>query len=221
MFKTKFYHTGQHAVGAYGLNGCTGTIDLSGGGHDASIVGNPTYVNGPIGDQNGAISLNENSYVTIFSNGSLNTRYSISISMHVYVTGEGYIVNYGNTEGLGLSYFAGKLKFQPREYNQEPNGEDILEAEMTTDAWHFVVATYDFHSLTSTLYIDGFMAASAQLAQSRELATNEDALLFGGEGFGFVGDLACVQIFDRVLTGIELIAVALCPQRKWACCVCI
>lgn len=217
-----FSTIGEHPVGAYALDGCTGTIDLSGEGNDAVISGNPAYVDGPIGDASGAISLNavenEYNYIQILNNGSLNTRYSISISMHVLIRNEGFVLNYGDGSALSLVYLEGQLWFRPLEYLVGDTMVYQINSTITTDEWHFVVVTHDYNTLTTSMYIDGEMASSAQLVSSAmDLATVGD-LFIGATATGdapqFSGDISCLQIFDRALMVDEMMAVAMCPERK-------
>ena len=105
-------------------------------------------VDGPNGQPGGAVQFsgNSDSIVTVSNfNGTLDTKYFITITMNVLTQGVGPIVNYdGDSVGVGLYYETSSINFRVRERGQGINfPETISISNIEVDTWYHVAATYD------------------------------------------------------------------------------
>ena len=89
----------------------------------------------------------------------------------------------------------------------ELNTSDVSYAEILSNDWHFVTATYD--GTTQKLYVDGSLVDSATTSQTLDTTTN---WVIGKRSFStganfFYGNLANVAIWNRALTSDEINSV--------------
>lgn len=207
----------EDAVALYVLDSCQAASDSSQNGNDGEVFG-ARYSIGPKGEPGRSAGLmgTESSYVTIKNNGSLDTKYSISILMQVYPMEQGLLFNYGNNEyGLNLAFLdPGKLKFTVREREKSPGFAEEAESNaLVKDKWNYIAATFDYNTATAKIFIDGKEAGKFVFAKQRLIETSQDVRLgnIAERGFNFKGLISCVQVYDRALTASEIGQKRQCP----------
>ncbi len=203
-------------VGFYPLTGCTGARDYSDYENDGAVSG-VDYVSGPQGDINSAahFEANLNSQVSVASASILDTQYSLTLLLQVQVDTAGTVFHFGTKPGLGLSIIDEetlKIQFSTKGRELNQTYEPAL-APITRATWVYIAATYDYQSGIGALYLDRSQKATFQMAVNTEILTSKD-IFIGGDGFS--GNIACVRIYDRVLSSTEISDQTNCPTGKCA-----
>ena len=107
----------------------------------------------------------------------------------------------------------GKILFRPVKRDYEITPEDLLSnAEVTFDAWNYLTVRYNYATGDAAVVLDGQVAEEKNIGQ-RSLAT-QGVLNVGGVGQDdrrYVGEMACLQIYDKALTDAEIEENAACP----------
>lgn len=185
----------------------TQSLDSSGQGRDASIIGSPAWVSGIAGTALSFDGSGTNYLVVPGTQGDhLQQGFTVSAWISSTSTVESTVVNktlggvqtgwfINVREGTGLGDFY-------------VNGEDgrITGAYVTDGGWHHLVGTYDGDSGDEILYVDGTPVAWGTVAYS---SINSQPWMIGGAqmdasyGGGFTtfsGDIDDVQIYDSALS---------------------
>ena len=203
-----FSSSASYPVGKVALTGCGGVIDLMGLGAITS-VNNTVIVSGPENTENGATMFTgaAESQVKIENIEKLDTKYSLSIFLNVYVEESGSVVNFGTDRGMGLYYDKanGEIVFRVVKRNTT---DLIAEVKAKVDAkkWYHVGGTYDYNTGKTYLYIDSKQEAVSDTPKQDMLATDSTIYLgaIAGVTNKFKGRISCVQIFDRAVEKAEL-----------------
>ena len=190
------------------LTGCGGIIDLMGLGTVTS-VSNTNIVSGPDNTENGATMFTgaAESQVKIENIAKLDTKYSLSIFLNVYVEESGSVMNYGTDRGMGLYYnkTSGEIVFHVVKRNTT---DLIAEVKAKVDAkkWYHVGGTYDYNTGKTYLYIDNKQEAVSDTPKQDMLATDSTIYLgaIAAVTNKFKGRMSCLQMFDRAVEEAEV-----------------
>ena len=172
-------------------------------------VKNTVIVSGPDNTENGATMFTgaAESQVKIDNIAKLDTKYSLSIFLNMYVEESGSVVNFGTDRGVGLYYDKtnGEIVFRVVKRNTT---DLITEVKVKVDAkkWYHVGGTYDYNTGKTYLYIDSKQEAVSNTPKQDMLATDSTIYLGAITGVTnkFKGRMSCVQIFDRAVEKAEL-----------------
>ena len=211
MFVTPpwLHPTAEEPVGLFALDGCTGTLDISHGSGNGSIatIEGTTPVNGPAGEFHGALSFANGGSISISTTSDMDTRYSLTILLHVRLDASGTILSYpeGN---IRLAFDGTRLIFTVG----ARNGTDEIDvsADVTTQEWHYVGLVADYNDNAAHVFLDSNLAASNYFAHFyNELATQGE-IVVGTDGFN--GELSCLQFYNRALMEEEYLGLSDCPS---------
>ena len=190
------------------MTGCGGIIDLMGLGAITSVH-NTNIMSGPDNTENGATMFTgaAESQVKIENIANLDTKYSLSVFLNVYVEESGSVMNYGTDRGVGLYYDKtnGELVFRVVKRNTT---DLIAEVKAKVDAkkWYHVGGTYDYNTGKTYLYIDKKQEAVSDTPRQDMLATDSTIYLGAIAGITnkFKGHVSCLHIFDRAVEEAEI-----------------
>ena len=203
-----FSTSASYPLGKFALTSCGGIIDLMGLG-TITFENNTIIVSGPDNTENGATMFTgaADSQVKIENIAKLDTKYSLSIFLNVYVEESGSIVNYGTDRGVGLYYdnTNGEIVFRVVKRNTT---DLITEVKAKVDAkkWYHVGGTYDYNTGKTYLYIDNKQEAVSDSPKQDMLATDSTISLgaIALDTDKFKGRVSCLQIFDRAVEEAEI-----------------
>ena len=182
-------------------------------------VHNTVIVSGPDNKENGATMFigAEESQVKIENIAKLDTKYSLSIFVIVYVEESGSVVNYGIDRGLGLYYNKtnGEIVFRVVKRNTT---DLIAEVKAKVDAkkWYHVGGTYDYNTGKTCMYIDNKLEAVSDTPKQDMLATDSTVYLgtIGMVTDEFKGRMSCLQIFNRAVEEAEIDILKKCELSE-------
>ena len=155
----------------------------------------------------------------------LDTTYSLSLVVNVYLEGAGPLVVYGeDAAGTGLWYTGSQLRFAAtqRTGNATAGGATPRRLELTAGVaaarWYRVAVTYDHNTGKAALYVDGVVVAVGVNAFRFEVDTDRDVHVasYDGAVAHFRGRVACLQVFDRPVDPSELDELSNCPIGRRA-----
>ena len=203
-----FSFSASSPLGKFALTGCGGIIDLMVLGAITS-VNNTIILSGPDNTENGATMFTGDveSQVKIENIAKLDTKYSLSIFLNVFVEESGTVVNYGTDRGVGLYYDKtnGEIVFRVVKRNTT---DLIAEVKAKVDAkkWYHVGGTYDYNTGKTYLYIDSKQEAVSDTLIQDMLATDSTIYLgaIAGVTNKFKGRVSCLQMFDRAVEETEI-----------------
>ena len=153
------------------------------------------------------------SQVKIENIAKLDTKYSLSIFLNMYVEESGSVVNYGTDRGMGLYYDKtnGEIVFRVVKRNTTDLIAEI-KAKVDAKKWYHVGGTYDYNTGKTYLYIDSKQEAVSDTPKKEMLAT--DATIYLGAITGvtdkFKGRVSCLQMFDRAVEQAEIVNIKKC-----------
>lgn len=193
--------------------------DISGNGNHGSARG-ITYGAGLV---DAAFSFTENSAITIPASASLNVK-SLTFTAWINSTGTNPqpIVEYGNDGEMAGAHLWVNTGVNPSEagtlflnLREEGTGSPhFISATnvIKTNQWSLVAVTYDYASGLCRLYVDGRMVQEANFGsltpvtnKRLNLGVRPQASFDGLAGARFAGKLDEVQVFNRALSGSELL----------------
>eukprot|EP00058_Branchiostoma_floridae_P019276 XP_002604766.1 hypothetical protein BRAFLDRAFT_70615 [Branchiostoma floridae] len=209
------------AVGLWPLNAQHGASDITGNGNDGAATGTQ-LVPGPYGDADGAFlfSGTTNSYIEIPNNGRLDVRYSFTILVHIYPTGEyGPIFDYVGNNNWALHFWqvsAQQLYMRPvgRDGHNPP---EIIADALQRNAWNYVGATYDRATGKAALWSNGELVRETHIPVA-ELASQYFVRVGvrDGDSRYFSGRVACLQLYDFAMNKEQVAAVRdACKKGDW------
>ena len=199
-----------NSVAFFPLNGQYETTDIS---HRQNLQGNASGVElapGPDGSTGGSYQFSGklSSFIHFPNNGGLDTRYSMTFLAWIYhEQTEGPIFYYDGPEN-GIRFMLtedGRFLANLRSSNfsfLKTLTSGILEPK----TWHFVGASYNYVSGECILLINGSIYRRKFIDWPSELATQQSVIMgaIPDEASNYRGRIACVQLYDRVLTGHEI-----------------
>ena len=143
----------------YPLSSCSGTLDFSYFGNNATATGD-SYQEGPPGGLMDAVYLPGDGSVSIMAPGSdsLDAQFSLTLLMWVYAeAGTGSLVNYGATSALGLHLLmsgdTATLIFIPSNRDESITFERVEYANFPLNQWVQVAATYSYNTYVRTKWL--------------------------------------------------------------------
>lgn len=200
-------------VGYYPLHEDSGTTahDFSGGNHDMSnnnvTVDQPGIMSTTSFDYNGS-----SSYTRLSDATHLQGLSKLSVAFWLYPrdlsSGQGVVVD---RDGQWDEYWGFRIIDSSTfrwEVVDNGNFDTIADAntsDLSSNAWNFVVGTFDGSTGDVNLYLDGSSWASSSGSSSQTDNANElNFGMTGGVGEHLDGRLAYVFIWNRVLTSSEV-----------------
>ena len=187
-------------------------------------VKNTNIVSGPDNTDNGATMFTgaAESQVKVENSTKLDTTYSLSVFLNVYVEGSGSIVNYGTNRGVGLYYDKtnGEIVFHVVKRGTT-DVIDELKAKVEPKKWYHVGGTYDYNTGKAYLYVDSKEEAVSGTPRVTMLATDSAVYLGAVVGVtdNFKGRVSCLQIFDRAVEKAEIDALKKCELSELFYCI--
>ena len=182
-------------------------------------VHNIIIESGPDNRENGATMFTgaAESQVKIENIAKLDTKYSLSVFLNMYVEESGSVLNYGTARGVGLYYDKtnGEIVFRVVMRNTT---DLIAEVKAKVDAkkWYHVGGTYDYNTGKAYLYVDNKQEAVSVTPKQDMLATDSTIHLGAIEGVTdkFKGRVSCLQMFDRAVEEAEINSLKKCELCK-------
>ncbi|KAL9982723.1 hypothetical protein ACROYT_G004806 [Oculina patagonica] len=199
-------------VAFFPLNGQYETTDVS---HSANLPGQASGVElapGPDGSVGGSyqFSGNVNSFIKFPNNGGLDTRYSLTFLAWIYhEQTKGPIFYYADPDnGYGVRFILFTQDYvHVRLFSSNLTMmEGINSVALKPKTWHFVGWSYNYVDREIILWINGSFHRKNGIFWPAELATQQSVIMGGIEGGAgtYKGRISCVQLFDRVLTELEI-----------------
>jgi hypothetical protein len=202
-----------HLVGSWSFEETSGTTahDSSGHGHDAVLIGAPSFVSS--GVRGGAIELHGGDSIAINSLAGAGFPRTGSVSLWFRWDS----MNAANSVGIFDDYAADRDHVFIRHPNGAPVGawqaalqhaSDaapyvwVDEFDVTAGKWSHVVLTWDEQAKSVSWYIDGGLKAKAPY--SAPFAPFDEVVLLGK---ALVGAIDEVRIYDRVLDATDVAAL--------------
>ncbi|KAL9982726.1 hypothetical protein ACROYT_G004810 [Oculina patagonica] len=198
-------------VAFFPLNGQYETTDIS---HSANPPGQASGVElapGPDGSVGGSYQFSGNltSFIKFPNNGGLDTRHSMTFLAWIYhEQTKGPIFYYADPQAYGARFIlndAGRFLAHVRSSNftgMKSSSTVILEPK----TWHFVGSSYDYISGKFILWLNGSFHKKKFVSWPDELATQQSVIMgaLPGDAGTYKGRISCVQLYDRVLTELEI-----------------
>lgn len=192
------------------LNGQFETTDISHSYNLPAQVSGVELAPGPDGSAGDSyqFSGHVSSFIKFPNKGGLDTRYSMTFLAWIYhEQTEGPIFFYvDSNNGVRFmlteeGHFMAKLRSSSFTYLKNANSA-ILEPK----TWHFVGASYNYVSGEVSLWINGSFYRKKVVEWPLELATQQSVIMgaIPGVAGGYKGRISCVQLYDRVLTELEI-----------------
>ena len=150
------------AVAVFTFDGCTNFTDHSSNRHQV-VRGDVSFDDGILGEPSGSIAFSGDraSDLSIASGNSLDTTYSLTVVMNVYLEKSGPIINWGSEDGVGLYYDSGKLTFFMKERGEPFSFRDSMEvSNLKKKTWYHIAATYDYNTGKAFLYVGKLLEIS-------------------------------------------------------------
>ena len=195
-------------VAVYPLNTLTKGRDMSGRKNPPATIGSVRPARGPDGKRGSSYKFfgRPNSFIQLPNKGALDTVNSITISLWVYPQGPGPLVNY-NPKGQGVQIWMVSptqlfVRFVRRRGRRLTSP---LIYRIYRRSWNYITATYKRRTGVARLYVNNRLVKRNVIGKIR-LATNFPVRL-GAKikgGRFFKGRLACVQFYNRALTGRQI-----------------
>ncbi len=205
-------------VAFYPMTSCTGGQDLSEFKNEATMY-SVTHITGVEGEPAAGTQFAglPTSYMSIPTTPNIDVQYSMTILVHVLVEGPGPVLNFGTSQSLGLHIISSGLDshdilFLP----VEREGSISLkraDSPIKSGEWVYVAATYDYKSGMGKLYLDSKSVSNFQLDAETQVKSNADVYIgsYPDADDDFVGAIACLRIYDKVITADELNSGSECP----------
>ena len=200
-------------VAFFPLNGQYETTDISHSSNPPAQASGVELAPGPDGSTGGSYQFSGNlsSFLQFPNKGGLDTRYSMTFLAWIYheqTEFEGPIFYYGGPAGNGIRFmltedgcFRAILRSSTFSHLKTLIS-GILEPKM----WHFVGVSYNYVSGECILWINGSISKQKVIDSPSELATQQSVIMGArlAQAEKYKGRISCVQLYDRVLTEIEI-----------------
>ncbi|MBN2313877.1 MAG: hypothetical protein JXM79_08095 [Sedimentisphaerales bacterium] len=190
------------------------TEDSSGNGLHGTIVGNPTYVNGPA-DYGMAMEFDGESYVDCGFDPRLDITGPISMSIWMQPGTDGSIETAPLCKADSVRGWSWQLRYgwntdKPTIMGFQFNGTDnrvwvYVNQEMAVGEWYHVAGAHDGE--TVKCYLDGMETDSAPMTS---IVGGPSSLLIGSDGWrsDWIGAIDEVAIYNRGLSASEVLYLA-------------
>jgi len=200
-------------VGAYALSEGSGTAtaDLSGAGHNGTLINGPAWSSGKYG--NGLSFDGVNDYIELADPGSFNFG-TADFTIEAWVQRTGGLGGHGReilSKTPPTSWTSGSKEFYFNDANRLAFGsfdtpEVASSATITDTNWHHVAVTFQASTKQVKLYIDGVQDGAGNLNLQPDGSGRVARV--GAVGISptqyFAGKLDEIRIYQRVLTASEI-----------------
>ena len=188
-----------------------GWNDISGGGHNGSLVNNVTYSAG----NSGVLSFGGgNDYVTvpgpiINTSGNFTAEGWASLSTFVTNGGEGASIIIGNYNGNWKGYIlgvgtSGNPLFRIGRQSTSSDSWSVSPTTITTNTWHHIVGVYD--GTGAKIYVDGVLKNSTTYSPIEPEVAN--TRVGGGQWnaprASLTGQIGELRLYNRALSGSDI-----------------
>ena len=199
------------------LNGQYETTDIS---HSYILPGQASGVElapGPDGSTGGSYKFSGNlsSFIYFTNNGGLDTRYSMTFLAWIYhEQTEGPIFSYyGPENGIRFMLTEDGLFLASLRSSNFSYLKTLTSGILEPKTWHFVGASYNYVSGECILWINGSVYLKKEVSWPNELSTQQSVIMGAvpEQAEKYKGRISCVQLYDRVLTELEI------KEAKEAC----
>ena len=199
-------------VAFFPLNGQYETTDIS---HSHNLPGDASGVelaSGPDGSTGGSYQFSGvlSSFINFPNNGGLDTRYLMTFLAWIYHEQAAgpifYYDGHGPANGIRFTLTAdGRFRAILRS-STFSHLKTISSSILEPKTWHFVGVSYSYVSGECTLWINGSINKNKVIDSSSELATQQSVMMGAiPEQVGkYKGRISCVQLYDRILTELEI-----------------
>lgn len=203
----------QDPVALYPFNTAYTTKDMMGKQPDG-IPSNVQLAVGPDGNSGGSYQFlgTSNSYIELPNNGGLDTQYSLTILMWIYLEElhDGPLFNYRPASPFGVHVWiaaGGKLFF--RLANRQDAVYDFMVSQpLNSGQWIYVGASYDYNTGVARMWIDGTEVAQSNYGVfTLSTSSNVRIGVKSDESRYFKGRIAKVQVYNVALNLEQVLAV--------------
>ncbi|XP_070535747.1 uncharacterized protein [Ptychodera flava] len=206
----------MYPIGLWPLNEAYGAKDATEYGNDGGVTG-VSLTTGPNGETNGAYYFtgSTGSYMEISNDGSLDTEYSITMLLWVYPeSSEAPLFHfYPASWGVYLWQIATTELHCRFTFRDGSTPTTLVADVLTLNEWHYVGASYDYNTGLAKLWYNG-EDVDVQDIGIKTLRTNYN-IRVGYQGHDnrvLKGRVSCLQLYDRALSGDEIMSVKDCPS---------
>lgn len=148
------------------------------------------------------------SYTYFPNHGGIDTRNSITLLAWVYPESGGPIFNY-RPRGSGVSLWVIRTRTLYAKFvRRSGKGAFVLRTRqaLRPRMWNYIGASYDCKTGLATLWRESSPIAQRNIGRGLRLATNYPAVMGNKPGSRtyFRGRIACLQVFDVALNGLQM-----------------
>ena len=189
--------------------------DSSASGFNATIVGNPTFVDGPAG-YGTAMEFDGESYVDSGKHAELDLTTAISISIWIKPGTDGSVETAPLAKADSVAGWSWQLRYgwgaaKPTIMGFQFNAVDgsrvwvYVNEALPAGEWRHITGAYD--GVTVKCYLDGVQTDSAPMAG---IVGSDSSLLIGSDGWrsDWIGAIDEVAIYNRALSAEEVLYLA-------------
>ena len=201
-------------VAFFPLNGQYETADISLRSNPPGLSNDVRLAPGPDGSTGGSyqFSGNSTSFIKFPNNGGLDTKYSMTFLAWVYhEQTDGPIFYYAEpgSRGYGTRFLIGNGRFKNANLYMAnlTNMNSIFSRTLQPETWHFVGYTYNYVSGQVKVWLNGSEHKMKFITWPAESATRQSVVMGAipaGNVGNFKGRISCVQLYDRVLSKLEI-----------------
>ena len=178
------------------------------------ILGDVGITNGPYNQPGGAYIFHgtPNSYIEFPNNGSLDTRFSITLMCWVQPRGQDGPLFEDRVSSYAVSIRIVNGKFLNEMVTKQRSGVVVGFLTRTTELlpagkWVHVAASYDHNTQINSLYINGHLKVSQSIGTGYEIATASQRVRMGAEDRSneyFKGKIAEMKVYDVALNEAQI-----------------
>ena len=197
-------------VAFFPLNGQYETTDISHSSNPPGEASDVQLTPGPDGSTGGSyhFSGNLSSFIFFPNKGGLDTRYSMTFLAWIYYEQTGGPLFYYDGPKNGMRFILtedGRFRASLRSSNFSYL-KNLTSGVLEPKTWHFIGASYNYVSGECILWINGSIYHKKAVSWSKELATQQSVFMgaFPQQAEKYKGRISCVQLYDRVLTELEI-----------------
>lgn len=222
-FNCDFIFSAEEPVAVYPLDDCSQATDSASSKSNGEIIGDYLATEGPNGRLDGAISFRGSSlsYIKIKKTEVLNTKYSLSIFMHVYfdvLNQKASLLSFGEDGQVSLFIQNRNLIFLAKDKKESlfDNSVSYRLPNSVIGKWSFIGASYDYTRSTFSLFVNNRKVRSIEVS-IREPDTDNDIYINRvktGNFGGFKGRISCLKLYDRILNPDEFESASSCKSSK-------
>ena len=197
------------AVALYPLNSRTQGRDIGPRKNKPARLTGVRLAPGPDGFPRGSFYFSgwRGSFAYFPNNGGIDTRNAITILVWIKPEKDGPIFHY-NTQGSGVSVrIVRKKVLYVKFVRRSGKGSYVLKTVgVRPRVWNYFGVTYDGRTGLATIWRESTPLAQGNIGRGLRLATNYPAIMGSRPGSNtyFRGSIACLQVFDLALNGLQI-----------------